>query len=173
MDSPAPAPDPGPWREPSSLLPLRWGDAPLRLWTGGWWITGGGLAIAGSNTFSLWVLGLGTLFSVLGWCALPSAGWRRTVAVGPGVFAMWLLLTGPRFVIVLVIPYLCWLLVRHRPAITSLTAIPVAVMAVLVGNVYGGDYSRMPEALLVVGATMVVSAWAAALIARRTGRRRR
>ena len=119
------------------------------------------------------MLGLGTLFSVLGWCALPSAGWRRTVAVGPGVFAMWLLLTGPRFVIVLVIPYLCWLLVRHRPAITSLTAIPVAVMAVLVGNVYGGDYSRMPEALLVVGATMVVSAWAAALIARRTGRRRR
>ncbi len=172
MSTPAPAPGTGGWREPTSLLTLRFGDASLRLWAGVWWIVGGGLAIAGSNTFSLWVLGLGTLFSVAGWCVLPSAGWRRTVAVGPAVFAMWLLLTGPRFVVVLVIPYLCWLLVRHRPPLTGVTAIPVVVMAILVGNVFGGDYSRMPEALLVVGVTMVVSAWAASLIARAMARRR-
>lgn len=173
MASPAPAPAPVPWREPTSLLPLRWGDEATRWWTGCWWIAGGGLAIAGSNTFSLWVLGIGTLFSVVGWCVLPSAGWRRTVAVGPAVFAMWLLLTGPRFVIVLVIPYLCWLLVRHRPGITALTAIPVAVVAVLVGNAFGGDYSRMPAALGVVAVTMLVSGWSAGVIARHLGTRRR
>src|SRR5690606_25539459 len=119
-----------------------------------------------SNTFSLWVLALGTLFSVLGWCVLPSAGWRRTVAVGPAVLAMWLLLTGPRFLIVLVVPYLCWLLVRHRPGITALTAIPVAAVAVLVGDAFGGDYSRMLVALGVVAATMVAGAWLSGLIAR-------
>jgi len=172
MSSPAPAPDPVPWREPTSLLPLRWGDAATRWWAGCWWIVGGGLAIAGSNTFSLWVLGIGTLFSVAGWCVLPSAGWRRTVAVGPAVLAMWLLLTGPRFVIVLVIPYLCWLLVRHRPWVTVFTAIPVVAIALLVGEVFGGDYSRMLEALGVVAVTMVASGWAAGLIARRLGSRR-
>ena len=169
MTSPT-APVPEPWREPTSLLPLRWGDEATRWWMGCWWIAGGGLAIAGSNTVTLWLLGLGTLFSVLGWCVLPSAGWRRTVAVVPAVFAMWLLLTGPRFVIVLVVPYLCWLLVRHRPALTGVTAIPVVAVAILVGNAFGQDYSRMLVALGIVGATMVASAWAAGLMARRVRR---
>ena len=168
MTSPAvPAPAPGPRREPTASLPLRWGDHATRLWTGIWLIVGGGVSIAGSNTEALWVLALGTTAHVAGWCVLPSSGWRRVVAVGPATLAMWLLLTGPRFVIVLVVPYLLWLYVRHRAPLSVLTAVPVAAAAILVGDAFGHDYSRMLAALAIVGATMAAGAWASRLIPRR------
>lgn len=154
------------WREPTRDLPLRFGDYPTRLWAAGWLIVGGGLGIAGSNTVTLWLLGIATAAEVIGWCLLPSDGWRRTLAVPLGTLTMWLLLTGPRFVVVLVIPYLLWLLVRHRPPVTAVTAIPVVVAAVLVGNAFGHDMSRMPLALAIVGAVMLACGWAARLIAR-------
>lgn len=157
---------------PTSPPPLRWGDAATRLWLGAWLIVGGGVAIAGSNTEALWVLAIGTGAHALGWCVLPSAGWRRTVAAGPATLTMWLLLAGPRFVIVLVVPYLLWLLVRHRSALAALTAAPVAVVALLVGDAFGQDYSRMPTALVIVGVTMVAAAWLARLVDRLRSPRR-
>ena len=155
---------------PTSLPPLRWGDAPTRGWIGGWLLVGGGIAIAGSNTEALWVLALGTLAHLAGWCVLPAAGWRRTVAAGPATLTMWLLLTGPRFVFVLVVPYLLWLLVRNRSALAALTAVPVAAVALLVGDAFGQDYSRMLTALGVVGVAMVAAGWLARLIDRRRRR---
>ncbi len=151
-------------RAPTEQLPLRWGDHATRLWAGIWLTVGGGVAIAGSNTEALWVLAMGTAAHVAGWCVLPSAGWRRVVAVGPSTLTVWLLLAGPRFVIVLVVPYLLWLLVRHRPPLAGLTAVPVAVAAILVGDAFGQDYSRMLPALAIVGATMAAGAWAARLL---------
>ncbi|MFT4285290.1 MAG: hypothetical protein QM598_10710 [Protaetiibacter sp.] len=155
-----------PRREPTARLPLRWGDHGTRLWAASWLVVGGGVSIAGSNTEALWVLAMGTAAHVAGWCILPSAGWRRVVAVAPSTLAMWLLLAGPRFVIVLVAPYLLWLLVRHRPPLAAITAVPVAAAALLVGNVFGQDYARMLPALAIVGATMAACAWAARLIGR-------
>jgi hypothetical protein len=157
-------------RRPATLPPLRWGDAATRLWAGSWLIVGGGVAIAGSNTEALWVLAIGTLAHVAGWCILPAAGWRRTVAVAPATLTMWLLLAGPRFVIVLVVPYLLWLLVRHRSALSALTALPVAAVALLVGDAAGLDYARMLPTLAIVGVTMVAGAWAARLVDRRRAR---
>lgn len=145
---------------------MRFGDHATRLWAAGWLIVGGGVSIAGSNTEALWVLAMGTVAHVAGWCILPSAGWRRVVAVAPATLTMWLLLAGPRFLIVLVAPYLLWLLVRHRPPVTIVTAIPVAAAALIVGDAVGQDYSRMLPALAIVAAAMAASAWAARLIAR-------
>jgi hypothetical protein len=155
---------------PTSLPPLRWGDVPTRLWAGAWLLVGGGAAIAGSNTEALWVLAIGTVAHAAGWCLLPSAGWRRTVAVGPATLTMWLLLAGPRFVIVLVVPYLLWLLVRHRSALAALTAVPVAMVALLVGDAFGQDYTRMLTALGIVGVAMLAAGWLAQLIDRRRRR---
>lgn len=148
----------------ASALPLRWGDAATRLWAGVWLIVGGGVAIAGSNHNTLWLLGIGTGAHVAGWCILPAAGWRRTVAIGPATLTMWLLLTGPRFLFVLVVPYLLWLLVRHRPPRAVITAVPVAMVAVLVGNAFGQDYARMLPALAAVVAVIVVADRAARLL---------
>jgi hypothetical protein len=155
---------------PTSLPPLRWGDVPTRLWAGAWLLLGGGVAFAGSNTEALWVLAIGTVAHAAGWCLLPSAGWRRTVAVGPATLTMWLLLAGPRFVIVLVVPYLLWLLVRHRSALAALTAVPVAMVALLVGDAFGQDYTRMLTALGIVGVAMLAAGWLAQLIDRRRRR---
>lgn len=155
---------------PSMSPPLRWGDRATRLWVGLWLIVGGGVAIAGSNTEALWVLAIGTAAHAAGWCVLPAAGWRRTLAVAPATLTMWLLLAGPRFVIVLVVPYLLWLLVRHRSLLAGLTGVPVAVVAVLVGDAFGQDYSRMLLALAIVGVAMVASDRLAQLIDRRRRR---
>jgi hypothetical protein len=151
------------------MLPLRWGTHGTRLWGGLWLIIGGGAAIAGSDTYVLLLLLAGSVASVVGWCILPAAGWRRVLAVGPATLAMWLLLPGPRYLVVLLIPYLAWLLVRHRPPLAWLTAIPVLAGALVLGQLYSA-YEDMLAAAAFEFAIMVGSAWAARLIAARRTR---
>ncbi|WP_167050469.1 hypothetical protein [Salinibacterium sp. ZJ77] len=160
------------FREPSSLIPLRWGDPATRLWAAGWLTIGGGAVIAGSNDVALWALAMGAAAHAVGWWVAPSAGWRRLVALPLSMLGSFLLLAGPRFTFVLAIPYLCWLLVRHRPAITTLTVIPVIAVAVITGGMFEHDYSRMLPAVAAVFATMVLCAWLAGLMARLIGERR-
>ena len=156
-------------REPTALIPLRWGTYRERYLGGLWLIIGGGVAIAGSDTYVLLLLLAGNVAYIAGWCILPSAGWRRLVAVFPSTLAMWLLLPGPQYLVVLVIPYLGWLLVRHRPALTYVTAIFVLAGAILLGEVYSA-YRDMLEALAIAFAIMVGSAWIARSIAARARR---
>ena len=110
-------------REPTSLLPLRWGGYRERYLGGLCLIVGGGVAIAGSDTYVLWLLWPARIAHVAGWCILPVRGLAAVVVVLPSTLSMWLLLPGPRYLVVLVIPYLGWLLVRHRPALAYPTAI--------------------------------------------------
>jgi len=156
-------------REPSELIPLRWGTYRERHLGGLWLIICGGVAIAGSDTYVLLLLLAGNVAHIAGWCILPSAGWRRLVAVFPSTLAMWLLLPGPQYLVVLVIPYLGWLLVRHRPALAYLTTIFVLAGAILLGEVFSA-YRDMLEALAIAFAIMVGSAWMANAIAARTRR---
>jgi len=153
-------------REPTALLPLRWGGYRERYLGGLGLIVGGGVAIAGSDTFALWLLWIGTIAHIAGWCILPSAGWRRLIVVLPSTISMWLLLPGPRYLVVLVIPYLGWLLVRHRPALAYPTAIFVLAGAILLGQVYS-EYRDMLEVLAITLVIMVASAWVARAIALR------
>ena len=153
------------WREPTSLLPLRWGTYRERLLAGLCLIVSGGIATAGSNYASTWLLYLGLGVHVLGWCIVPSAGWRRIVAVAPATLFTLALLAGPRFLVGLVVPYLCWLLVRHRPLIAYPTAVLVLTAAIALGELLR-DYRGMLLALSIEFAVMVGSAWIAWLIAR-------
>ena len=128
------------WREPTAAIPLRWGAYRSRLIGGLWLIVAGGVAIAGGSAFSVFaqfLLSAGTVAHVLGWAVLPATGWRRVWAMWPSTLAMWFLLTGPRWVAILVLAYLGWLLVRHRP----LAAYPTAVF-VLAGAV-SAPFGRM------------------------------
>ncbi len=152
------------WREPTSSLSLRWGAYRTR-WLGGLLlIVAGGLAIAGgsaSSAFANFLLAAGSVAHVTGWAVLPSVGWRRVVAMAPSTLAMWFLLTGPGWLAVLLLPYLGWLLVRHRPLASYATAMFVLAAAVLAARVFGEEYSGMLPALGIVGAVAFVSAWAA------------
>ena len=52
-------------REATALIPLRWGSYRERYLGGLWLIVGGGIAIAGSDTFALWLLWLGSGAAVI------------------------------------------------------------------------------------------------------------
>ncbi len=153
-------------REPASSPPLRWGAAGQRVALGLVLIIGSSVGIAGANFYVLWLLALGTAAHVAGWCLLPSTGWRRIVAAIISTPGAWLLLTGPRFIGVLVLPYLAWLIARHRPARSYLSVIFPIAGAFLVAQLFT-DYSGMLSALGVEGAILVASAWIARLIASR------
>jgi len=149
-------------------LPLRWGHAPARTVGGGILIVAGAVAIAGSNTYVLLLLLAGLLAHVAGWAVMPADGWRRVVAVVISTPAALLLLTGPRFVGVLVLPYLGWLLVRHRPLRSYPTLTFVLAGAVIVARLFP-DYDGMLPALAIEFAVIVGSAWVARAVASTRG----
>ena len=145
-------------------LPLRWGTARSRTLWGAILIVSGAVAIAGSDTYVLLLLLAGLLAHVAGWSIVPAEGWRRVVAVIISTPAVLLLLTGPRFIGVLVLPYIGWLLVRHRPPRSYPTVTFVLAGAVILPRLFS-DYSGMLPALGIECAVIVASAWAARAVA--------
>jgi hypothetical protein len=169
------ADSPSRWREPSSLVPLRWGTWAGRSWGGLWLIVAGGAAIAGSsaaNGFTLLLAALGAGAHALGWAVLPAKGWRRIAAIVPSTVAMVSLLPGPAYLIVLVIPFLAWLLVRQRP----LRVVPMAAFVVATGivlaRVFPG-YEGMLTAASVALFVVFGAGWAARAVHAASARPRR
>jgi hypothetical protein len=168
------------WREPSSQLALRWGSWIGRSWGGLLLIVGGGAAIAGTTASTVWLAAAGILAHGIGWSVMPSSGWRRLVVVLPSTSAMVVLLSGPTYLAVLVITFLAWLLVRHRPLRVWPMAAFVVAAGIVLARIYP-DYSGMLPALGVAAGILVGAAWAARAVhaattrpvrPRRTHRRR-
>ena len=150
--------------EPTRALPLRWGDYRFRHVAGLSLIISGAIAIQGASAYVGYPLAIGTLAHVVGWWIMPAAGWRRIWVVLPSLLSVIILLMGPAAVGLLAVPLVCWLLVRHRPPLTMLFAVPVLVVGLLLRQVYS-EYSGMLPALAVMGALVVASAWCARLAA--------
>ena len=152
------------WREPTSLLPLHWGRYRDRYLLGLVLIVSGGVHLQGSNTYTLPFLLVATTATAVGWSILPSRGWRRLVVVLPATFQIWLLLPGPFWVFTLVVPYLAWMLVRHRPLRSYVTVLLPLANSFIV-PVFFTEYSGMLAALGISMAVFVAAAWLARLIA--------
>jgi hypothetical protein len=150
--------------EPTRALPLRWGTYRFRYLSGLSLIVSGAIAIQGASAYVGYPLAIGTLAHVVGWWIMPAAGWRRIWVVLPSLLSVIILLMGPAAVGLLAIPLAGWLLVRHRPALTMLLAVPVLVIGVLLRQVYA-EYDGMLPALAVMGALVAASAWLARLAA--------
>jgi hypothetical protein len=151
------------WREPTTNLRLRWGGYRTRMLGGVLLIVAGGLAVAGgaaSSPFAHFLLYAGSIAHIAGWSVLPSAGWRRVWALVPSTTVMWALLAGPGWLWILVLPYLGWLLVRHRPLAAYPTLLFVIAGAVLVAPLFP-SYDLMLPALGTMATIMVLSALAA------------
>lgn len=151
------------WREPTSRIVLRWGAYRSRLLGGLLLIVAGGTAVVGGGAttpFAAALLYAGSLAHIVGWSVLPAAGWRRVWAFIPSTFAMWFMLTGPGWLAVLVLPYLGWLLVRHRPIASYPTLLFVVAGAVIVARLFP-SYSAMLPALGTMAGVIVLSALAA------------
>ncbi len=151
---------PGRWTEPTSRLALRWGSWTGRSWGGLILIVGGGAAIAGTTASTAWLAAAGIAAHVIGWSVMPARGWRRLVVVAPSTSAMVLLLSGPTYLAVLVIPFLGWLLVRHRPLRVWPMAAFVLAAGFVLARVYP-EYSGMLPALGIAAGILVGAAWAA------------
>ena len=152
------------WREPTSLLTLRWGTYRGRYLAGLLLIVGGAIQLQGSNTYTLPLLLIGTTTHAVGWSILPARGWRRMLAIVPATAQIWLLLTGPASVWLLVLPYLCWLLVRHRPLVSYVTVLLPLANGFIIPQFFR-EYSGMPLALVISMSVFVASAWLARMIA--------
>lgn len=153
-------PDAARWRDPTTAIRLRWGHHPTRLLGAVTLLVSGGVAIAGGSPFATWLLAAGTVAHVAGWAIMPSSGWRRVLAIPASTGAMWFLLTGPRWLWILVLPYAAWLLARHRPISAYPTIAFVLAGGVIIARLEPG-YSDMPAALAAQGAVIVLSAWGA------------
>ncbi len=163
MASPESPPSPSPSRP--ARLPLRWGTPGVRAVWGGILIVSGAIAIAGTTTTVLWqVLLPGVIAHVAGWCLMPSTGGRRTAAIALSTPAVLLLLTGPRFIGVLVLPYIAWLIVRERPGRSYPTVTFVLASAIILPRVFA-DYDGMLPALGIELAVMAASGWVARAVA--------
>ena len=152
------------WREPTSLLALRWGTYRGRYLAGMLLIVGGAIQLQGSNTYTLPLLLIGTTAHIVGWSIMPARGWRRMLAIVPSTTLIWLLLAGPASVWLLVLPFLCWLLVSHRPLLSYVTVLLPLANGFIVPQ-FSMEYSGVPLALLVSMSVFVAAAWLARLIA--------
>lgn len=152
------------WHEPTRALPLRWGHYNDRYLAGLLLIVGGGIQLQGSNTWTLPLLLIGTAAHVIGWAIMPASGWRRLVVVVPATAQIWILLTGPYSAWTFVVPYLCWLLVRHRPARSYITVLfPLANGMIL--PQFFTEYTGMLPTLAISMAVLIASAWVASVLA--------
>ncbi len=92
------------------------------------------------------------------------------IVVIPAISQIWIMLTGPLSMWTLVIPLLCWLIVRHRPLISYVVlALPIANGIVLTR--FFQEYSSIPEALAISFVVVVLAAWLARLIAQSAAKR--
>jgi hypothetical protein len=152
------------WQEPTRALPLRGGNYTDRYLAGLVLIIGGAIQLQGSNTWTLPLLLIGTIAHATGWSILPAKGWRRMLVVVPATFQIWLLLTGPQSMWTLTVPYIAWLIVRHRPLRSYITVVFPVVNGFAMAQFFR-EYAEMPTALGISMAVVVASAWIARLIA--------
>jgi hypothetical protein len=142
------------WREPTSLLPLRWGTYRLRYIGAIVLILAGALVLQAGSAYADYLI-------------LPARGVRRAAVAVPSALLVGSLLIGSVAAVLLVAPLAFWLLVRQRPGRSYLaTLLPLAS-----GLVLAQLYPQYGHGAVVVAVSLVVivgSAWIARWIAGHT-----
>jgi len=165
-DPAQPGREPAPygWREPASLLPLRWGSYRGRCLGGLGLAFAGGLLIQLTSAYSLGVLPIGIFLHVAGWCILPGIGWRRVLAAGVSALMMIVLLNGAQATPFLAVTLAVWLLVRQRPVLSYVVVAIPPVGGLLLAQVFP-DYGWGVVVLPIAGALLAGAAWLARSLA--------
>ena len=153
------------WVEPAALLPLRWGRYRGRVIAGLVLIVSGLVHLQSASALVLVPLIIGSSAHVLGWLILPASAWHRLVPILPSTLVVWLLLTGPQSMWTLTIPFVCWLIARHRPWRSYLALGPVLINGVFAVAVFRGN-EQQPVALAISAVVLAGSAWWAWALAR-------
>lgn len=152
------------WREPTSVLPLRWGGYRFRYVAALALVFAGGLLVQATSAYATYLLYIGMAAHVLGWWILPSRGWRRFWMSLLSATVMLVLLTGGPSSAALVIPLAGWLYLRQRRALCYLVLLAPFAAGVLLGQVFP-QYGYGTIVIASAGAVLVGSAWLARLLA--------
>ena len=155
----------GRWREPTSLLPLRWGRYRPRYGAAVVLIVAGGIVLQTGSAYASELIVLGFGAHIAGWIILPSRGAARALIALPSAVIVGSLILGAAAAVMLAAPLAFWLLLRKRPAKSYLaTLLPVAS-----GVVLAMLYPQYGHGAIVIGvslASVVGAAWIARWIAR-------
>jgi hypothetical protein len=153
------------WREPTSLLELRWGRYRPRYIGAIVLILAGALVLQAGSAYADYLIAIGFVSHVAGWAILPARGARRAAVAVPSALLVGSLLLGSVAAVLLVGPLAFWLLLRERPGRSYLaTLIPLAS-----GLVLAKLYPQYGDGAIVVAVSLVVivaSAWLARALAR-------
>ena len=152
------------WREPTRRIPLRWGTYRGRYLAGLAYICGGMVLLAGSNTYAVTFLLIGTVAHVAGWFILPAVGARRVWVAWPSLICVWLLLTGPQILFAMVLPLLGWLVVRERPARSYVVLVIPVVTGILLANAFHTSQDE-PVAFAIEVVSVFAAGWLARALA--------
>ncbi|AAT89691.1 hypothetical protein ATY41_00410 [Leifsonia xyli subsp. xyli] len=155
----------GLWREPASLLPLRWGAYRPRLVAGIAMIMTGSACVLATTAYSLPFLLAGSLLQLAGWAVLPATLGRRVAVPLPVLRFSWLMLGGAQFAWCYAVPLAAWLLVRIRP-LPSYAALAVPVATSLVLPLVVSHYGQGWIIILTMSLAVIGAAWLARLISR-------
>lgn len=153
-----------PWREPTSLLPLRWGRYRPRYLAAVTLIVAGALVVQAGSAYADDLLLIGMLAHIAGWLILPARGARRAAIAVPSALMVGALLIGSIAAVLLVAPLVGWLYLRQRPPLSYL----VTVLPLASGVVLAQLYPQYGDGGIVVGVSLVVitgAAWIARSIA--------
>ena len=152
------------WREPATLLPLRWGGYRARYLAALALVLAGALLAQATSAYATYFLVIGLAAHLLGWWILPSRGWRRLWASLLSAFVLVLLLTGGSSPGALVIPLAGWLFARQRPARSYIVLVAPAAAGIVLGQAFP-QYGYGAIVITIAGAVLVGSAWLARLLA--------
>lgn len=146
--------------EPTSRLPLAWGDYHGRYLVGVALLIAGAALVSETTAATLLFGAVGSGLHLGGWLVQPGRPLARAAVALPSLVLCWGTITGPKTMWLLALVLPCWLLVRRRPAITYWSvALPLGIGLVL-ANVFSHVTDKTVTFWAVV-AGIVVAAWLA------------
>jgi hypothetical protein len=154
------------WREPTSLLPLRWGGYRSRYVAALVLVLAGALLVQATSVYTDYLLPIGLAAHITGWLILPARGLRRLAAALPSALMVGALLFGSVACVLLVGPLALWFYLRQRPAASYLTTL----LPLISGLALAQLYPQYGDGGIVVAVSLIViagSAWLARSIAKR------
>lgn len=152
------------WREPASMLELRWGRYRPRYIGALVLILAGALVLQAGSAYADYLIAIGFVSHIAGWAILPARGSRRAAVAVPSALLVGSLLLGSVAAVLLVVPLAFWLMVRQRPARSYLATLLPLVSGLVLAQLYPqyGDGAIVVAVSLVV---IVASTWIARAIA--------
>jgi hypothetical protein len=144
--------------EPTSRLPIAWGDYSGRYLTGVVLLVGGAALVVQTTAATLSLGMLGSLLLLASWAVQPGRPLVRAAVAVPSLLLCWCTITGPKSMWVLALILPCWLLVRRRPPITYWTTLIPLGLGLLLASCTSLVADKDATFWVVVGG-VVAAAW--------------